>query len=475
MATSEPIGSKFEPAIQPRRPAYPIAWVVAAGGVITAISLGVRSTFGLFLDPVIETIGTGRGPYALAIAVQNLVWGFSQPIAGAISDRFGAARTLAAGAALYVAALTLMSTASSSTTVLISAGFLTGLAVGAASFAVVLSSVGRMVSPERRSMTLGIVSALGSIGQFILVPLAQWRLSSGNWQNTVLLLAFVAAALVVFTPFLRGRASDFPTGGNEPDRPLRHDLRRAARHPSYLLLNVAFLVCGFHVTFIATHLPSYVGDLGQSEATASNALALVGLFNVFGSLAAGALGGRFSKTRLLAGIYALRALFIAAFIAVPQSPAVTIIFGAAIGLVWLATVPLTSAIVSQQFGTTHSGALFGLVFLSHQIGAFLGAWLGGELADRTDSYTVMWWIAIALAILATVVHLFMDDGPAEDRQVPAGGPVRLAGAGGVAVFVIALGFVVTGVAAALAPTRVGAEPRHGSPPMFFCPLGTTQY
>jgi len=437
---------------KPARPEIPLWAVIVAGGLIAAIALGIRSTFGLFQDSMVDTLGTGRGTFGLMVAIQSLVWGFSQPIAGAISDRFGAARTLAVGGVLYSLSLLLMSTATSSGMALFSGGFLTGMSVGAASFAVVLSSVGRMVPDEKRSMTLGIVSALGSVGQFVLVPVAQVVLDRTSWQTTVVTMAVIAASLIVLTPVLRGKASDFTEFDDvnqDADRPLSGDLRRAASSRSYWLLNGAFFVCGFHVTFIGTHLPSYVGDLGQASSIGSTALALIGLFNVVGSLSAGFLGQRYSFTKLLAGIYGLRALFIATYVVVPASGTTTIIFAMAIGTMWLATVPLTSAIVTQQFGTAHSGSLFGIVFVAHQIGAFFGAWLGGTLSDSTGSFVTVWWIAVALGVAAMIFHLLIDEGPVPEPPPTSVGGVRLAG--GAAVLAL-----VAGTTMALATVRSDA-------------------
>ncbi len=458
------------PATTERR-RLPLSLVIAAGGIITAISLGIRSTFGLFLDPVVETLDTDRGTFALAIAVQQIVWGLSQPVAGAISDRFGAARTLAAGSVLYGLALVLMSTAGSASMLILSAGFLVGLAIGAASFAVVLSAVGRMVPPLRRTMALGVVSAVGSLGQFVLIPVVRVRIDATSWESTAVVLAVIAVAAIAFTPAVRGRAADFVTAdasSNPSRRPLRSELRRAARARPYLLLNGAFFVCGFHVTFIATHLPSYSEDLGQAGSAASTALALVGLFNVFGSLAAGWLGARYSNTRLLAGIYGLRALVIAAFVMVPASTAVTIGFGAAMGVLWLSTVPLTSALVTQQFGTAHAGTLFGIVFLSHQLGAFAGAWMGGELADATGSYDPAWWIAVGLGLMAMLLHLLITEGPVP--EAPSGlGRVRVAPAAA-AILLVAL--TVVPAVAALDRDAVAEQvaTSSGDPPLAFCAL-----
>ena len=447
----------------------PLWLVIAMGGTITALSLGIRSTFGLFLDPVVDDLPIDKGAFAFAVAVQNLMWGFSQPLAGALSDRFGAARTLASGAVLYVVALLLMSTAESSGTLLLSAGFLTGIAVGAASFAVVLSAVGRMAPPEKRSMALGIVSAVGSLGQFVLVPITQRLLDTQSWQTTAVILAGIGLTIILFTPALRGKAADFSTGAAATDlddaRPLRAELRRAAHARPYLLLNAAFFVCGFHVTFIATHLPSYAEDLGQSGRVASGALALIGLFNVFGSLSAGFLGARYSNTKLLAGIYGLRAVVIAAFVLIPASPVTTIVFGMAIGMLWLATVPLTSAMVTDQFGTAHSGTLFGIVFLAHQLGAFAGAWMGGELSDATGSYNVVWWIAVGLGVFAMVVHLNIVEGPVPEP--PPAGSGGLVPATGLAAIVLAAGVTAS---VAVATDASVAEEAAAAPTPHYCVL-----
>lgn len=457
MTTAAPAGSRTT------RP-LPLWVVIAAGGVITAVSLGVRSTFGLFLDPVVDALDTDRGTFALAVAIQQIMWGLSQPVAGAISDRYGAARVLASGTVLYAVAMVVMSTAENTGVLILSAGFLVGLAVGAASFAVVLSSVGRMAPPEHRSMALGIVSAVGSLGQFVLVPVARNRIDATSWESTAVLLGVIALAAIVFSPALRGRAADAPEPivAGAQERTLRDELHRAAHARPYLLLNAAFFVCGFHVTFIATHLPSYTEDIGQPGSSASTALALIGLFNVFGSLAAGWLGQRYSNTRLLAGIYGLRAVVISVFVLVPASEASTIVFGAAIGVLWLSTVPLTSGMVTDQFGTTHAGTLFGIVFLSHQLGAFVGAWLGGELADATGSYDPAWWIGVGLGLAAMVLHLLIVEGPVPDP--PEGGrAVRLAPTGAV-VALLVIGLAL-GAQRADAPAA-GADERAA-----YCVLG----
>ncbi|MEM8705397.1 MAG: MFS transporter [Actinomycetota bacterium] len=430
------------------RSRLPLGVAVAAAGTVTAVSLGVRSTFGLLLEPIADGLDTTTGSIAVAIAIQNLLWGFSQPIAGAISDRFGAARTLAGGGVLYAAAMLLMASADRPGMVLLSGGFLAGIAIGAASFAVALSAVGKMAPPERRSLLLGIVSAVGSLGQFVLVPISGWHLERNEWQDTATLLAVVAILIVVVAPLVAAspirRDTADPAAGTtdaepeDPKRPLRAELRRARHSRSYLMLNAAFFVCGFHVTFIGVFLPGYVEDGGLTTSTASTALALIGLFNVFGSLIVGVLGQRMAFTHVLAGIYGLRAVVIAAYLIVPLSATSTIVFAGAMGLLWLATVPMTSAIVTQQFGPAHAGTLFGIVFLSHQLGSFIGAWMGGELVDATDSYLAMWWISVALGVFAMAMHLMIDESPVPEPPPPgdAGIPVVPAGA---AALVLAAG------------------------------------
>ncbi|MEM7325437.1 MAG: MFS transporter [Actinomycetota bacterium] len=419
----------------------PLWLVLVAGSIITALSLGVRSTFGLFLDPVIDTLGTGRGVFALAVAIQNLVWGLSQPIAGAIADRFGSARVLATGAVIYAIGMVLMSTADSSGALYLSAGFIVGAGTGAASFAVVLAALGRIAPPEKRSMALGIATAMGSVGQFVLVPLVQRLIDNGGWETAAVILGGVILSVMIFAPGLRGRSADQAppqdSGEAEVVRPLSTELRRAGASNSYRMLNLAFFVCGFHVTFIATHLTSYAEDVGQTREVAATALALIGLFNIAGSLTAGALGGRYSKSKLLTVIYAGRAVVLAGFVLLPASRTSTIVFGALIGLLWLSTVPLTSGIVVSQFGTTHSGTLFGIVFLSHQVGAFAGAWMGGSLADSAGSYDPVWWIAVGLGVLAALLHLMIDEGP--QPEAPPTGRLAAAPLGGTAVLALLVG------------------------------------
>lgn len=401
-----------------RQPVRPLWLLLVAGSIITSLSLGVRSTFGLFVEPVIETIGVSRGTIGLSLAIQNLVWGLTQPFAGAVADRFGTTKVLVTGAGLYAVGLVLMSQATSGATFHLSAGLVIGIATGAASFSVVLASVGRMVAPSRRSLALGITTAMGSVGQFVLVPVTQRLLEGWDWQQVAVALAGVIAAVIIFAPVFRGSSAEQMEASGESStadgettvRPLRSELRRAAHSRSYWLLNGAFFVCGFHVTFIAVHLASYADQIGQSTRIAAWALSAIGLFNIVGSLTAGILGGRYRKTRLLTIIYFLRAVVIGGFILVPASDSSFLLFGALIGLLWLSTVPLTSGMVVSMFGPAYAGTLFGIVFLSHQLGAFAGAWLGGTVTERVGSYVPVWWIAVALGLVAAVLHLFINEG-----------------------------------------------------------------
>lgn len=439
------------------RPRVPLWVAIAAGGAITAVSLGVRSTFGLLLEPIADGLDTRTGSIAVAIAIQNLLWGVSQPVAGAVSDRFGAARTLLGGGVLYMVATVVLANSTSPGMVLVSGGVLTGVAIGAASFAVVLSAVGRMSPPERRSLHLGIVSAVGSLGQFVLVPIVGWHLDRNDWNDTVLILAAICLLIALLAPLLSSRPIEPDDSGpsqtpgpEEAPRTLAQELRRAGHSRSYLMLNGAFFVCGFHVTFIGVFLPGYADDGGLSTATASTALALIGLFNVAGSLIVGVLGQHLRFTTVLAWIYGLRAVAIATYLVVPLSDASTIVFAMGMGLLWLATVPMTSAIVTQQFGPAHAGALFGVVFLSHQLGSFVGAFLGGELVDATGSYHTMWWISVGLGLVAMVLHLLIDEGPVNDPPVPGRAPLLPAGIGVIVT--------VAGLAAAWTPVAANTEP-----------------
>ena len=385
--------------------------VIAAGCAIAIVTFGVRTSFGLFTAPLADLRGWDRETFALAIAVQNLLWGVGQPFAGAIADRYGAGRVLAAGGAVYALGVALMSEATSPASFVFSGGVLVGLGLSGGSFTIVIAAFARLVHEDRRSWAMGVATAAGSMGQFLFAPLGQGFISAYGPATALLALSAFVALVPLLAASLTGRGED----ADDEDAPLssRGALRAAVAHPSYLLLTSGFFVCGFHIAFISTHLPPYLTDLGLSTSLAAWALALIGLFNVVGAYSAGILGGTYPKRLLLSAIYLGRGIAFALFLLVPASTAAVLVFAAVIGLLWLSTVPLTSGLVALMFGTRHVGMLFGVVFLSHQVGAFIGALLGGAVYDRTGSYDLMWVLCIALSVGAAVVHL-----PIHERRAP---------------------------------------------------------
>ncbi len=382
--------------------------VLAVGSVITMTSMGLRSTMGVFLDPVTDTLGVGAGTFGLMVALQNLMWGIGQPVAGAVADRYGTRRVLVVGAALYAVGLVALGGADGAPG-LHAGGVLVGLGTAGASFTVVLAAVGRLAPEERRSMALGIATAAGSVGQFVFVPASRLLIDAVGWRTSFVVGAVVAASMaVVCVPIRLEPAGTVRGGGVES---LGSVLRRARRHRSYVLLVTGFFVCGFHVSFIGAHLPKHLDDLGQSAGVGAMALALVGLFNLPGTIGAGALGATHSRVRLLAWIYGLRGVVFVAFLLIPPSDGLSMAFGAVIGLLWLSTVPLTSGVVMSQFGVDHAGTLFGLAFLSHQLGSFIGVYGGGLVRDATGSYDAWWWTLAAFGFAGAVLHLFIDEEP----------------------------------------------------------------
>ncbi|MFQ5958411.1 MAG: MFS transporter [Alphaproteobacteria bacterium] len=386
--------------------------VLVCGTVVLLVSFGIRTSFGIFLQPVSDDLGWGREVFALAIALQNLIWGLSQPVAGAFADKYGSGRVIAICGVLYAVGVYLMSQVATPFDLTLSAGFLVGAGMSGTSFGVVLAVIGRSVSEERRSLFLGLGAAGGSSGQLLMVPLGQAFLAGYGWITALVLLAALSFVMVPLAAALTGRASA-DARAEARRQSLTEAVREAGAHGGYWYLNAGFFVCGFHVMFIATHLPAYIVDNGVAAAYGAIALALVGLGNVIGSYAAGVLGGRFSKKYLLSALYAMRALFISIFVLVPVSDVSIMVFSFAIGLLWLGTVPLTSGLVAQIFGVRYMATLFGIVFLSHQLGSFLGVWLGGYAYDATGSYDIVWWLAVALGVAASVLHW-----PINERPVP---------------------------------------------------------
>ncbi len=388
--------------------AYPAATplsmkqVLICGAAIVTLSMGIRHGFGLWLQPITLERGWTRETFAFAMAVQNLAWGLCGPLAGGLADRFGAFRVLLVGALLYGAGLATMAAATTGAGFLGGAGVLIGMAQSGTTYAVIYGVIARNVAPEKRSWAMGVAAAAGSFGQFIMMPLDFWLISSFGWQTALFILACGVLAIMPLALGLKEPARGAPLPSQQSTWSA---VKEAFAYPSFQLLTAGYFVCGFQLAFIGVHMPSYLKDNGLQPRVATVALALVGLFNIIGTYGAGVLGQRMSKRYILATIYALRAVAIVLFIALPLSPTSVYVFSAVMGVLWLSTVPPTNAIVAQIFGVQYMGMLSGFVFLSHQVGSFMGVWLGGRLYDTTGSYTVVWWLAAALGLFAAVVNL----------------------------------------------------------------------
>ncbi len=388
--------------------------LILAGGLISLLAMGTRAAFGLFLEPVSTDLGWGREVFGLALAIQNIVWGLSQPFAGMIADKFGSGRTLLVSGMVYAGGILLMSQTTSQSELHLSAGLLVGLGLAGTGFGVVMGSVGRAVSEERRSMALGIVGAAGSLGQFAMVPVGQAFLSSYGWSTALLLIGICSLIMIPASIGVRGKAEDSGAAGAAS---LSMAIKEASKSKSYWYLFTGFFVCGFHVTFLAVHLPAYIVDKNMAAEYGAIALSIVGLFNVVGSLSAGYLGGKYPKKYLLSSLYFARAALFVAFILVPISPLTILIFSGILGLLWLSTVPLTSGLVASLFGPRYMTTLFGFVFFSHQVGAFLGAWIGGVVFDIYDSYDLVWWLSVVLGLVSGILHWpIKEDMPAAAPQ-----------------------------------------------------------
>lgn len=386
--------------------------VILCGCLISLLTFGLRSSFGLFNEPISATFGWSREVFAVSMAIQNLAWGIGQPIGGALADRFGSARILVAGGMLYAVGLALMAFSDSPATMHLTAGVLVGLGMGGASYIIVLAALAKIVSPERRSWALGLGTAAGSLGQFLVVPLGQSFIAAYGWQTAALLLAAMAAVVPLLASAFAG-ASEDTQQQNEVEISFGKTLSIAFRHPSYILLLAGFFVCGFQLAFVTIHMPPYLTDNGIDGTTAAWAIGIIGLFNIFGAYLSGIIAAGGGKKTVLAALYLGRALVTAAFVMLPLTPVSLMLFSAAMGLLWLSTVPPTSGLIAVMFGTRYMATLFGLVFLNHQLGSFLGVLLGGWLFDQTGSYDVAWWTCILLAVLAALVHL-----PIAERRAP---------------------------------------------------------
>jgi predicted MFS family arabinose efflux permease len=388
--------------------------VIACAAVIVTLAMGVRQSFGLFLPQMSVALDIGRGSFGLALAIQNLLFGLAQPFVGALADRYGAGRVVLAGTLLYVAGLAAAAGADSALGLHLSFGVMVGLALSATTFVVVLGAVGRVVPAERRGLAFGIVTAGGSLGQFLVVPGAQMLLGEVGYRLALIGLAALVALVAVLALGVAGRPAAAASAG--PAQSLREALSEAGRHRGYWLLNAGFFVCGFHIAFIATHFPAYLSDRGLGLSIGATALALVGLFNIFGSYLFGLSGDHMRKKYVLSGIYAARAIVIALFLALPLSAGSALVFAAAMGFLWLGTVPLTSGLVGQIFGIRYLSTLYGIVFLSHQVGSFFGAWAAGLVYDATGSYDAAWAASIALGVGAALIHLPIRDAPVARLQ-----------------------------------------------------------
>jgi MFS family permease len=393
-----------------------MAQVLACGAAVVTLSMGIRHGFGLWLQPITQSQGWSRETFAFAIAIQNLAWGLSGIFAGMMADRFGAFRVLLGGGVLYAIGLAGMAWSSTPLLFALTAGVLIGAAQAGTTYAVIYGVIGRQLDPAKRSWAMGVAAAAGSFGQFLMVPVEGFLISGFGWQQALLILAVI---VLLITPLAFGLREPGFAGGavHRREQSIGQALREAFRYPSFQLLMAGYFVCGFQVVFIGVHMPSYLKDKGMSPMVASYALALIGLFNVFGTYIAGTLGQKLAKRKILAFIYLGRALAITLFLWAPLTPMSVYIFSSVMGLLWLSTVPPTNATLAQIFGVAHLSMLGGFVFFSHQIGSFLGVWLGGLLYDRTGSYDVVWYLAIALGIFAAIVNLPVRETPIP-RHVP---------------------------------------------------------
>lgn len=388
----------------------PLIYMLIGSAMILALSLGVRHGFGLYLVPMSNEFGWGHNVFSLAIAMQNLIWGAAQPFTGALADKYGSKIVVAIGGVLYTIGLLLMAISSTGWLLNLSVGLILGLALSATSFSVLLSAVGRAAPPEKRSLAMGIASAAGSFGQFIMLPSTLLLLQNYGWSAALVVSAILIAFIVPLAWMLKAPAfvvANAPT--NQVQLSFKDILIIAKNHKPFWFLSLGFLVCGFQVVFIGIHLPGYLIDHGFNATTGTVFLALVGLFNIVGTYTAGWLGGKYSKPKLLMGLYGLRGIAIIAFLLLPLSTLTIYSFGVVMGLLWLSTVPLTNGIVANMFGIKYLSMLSGIVFFTHQVGSFFGGWLGGVNHDVTGNYDLIWLFSITLSVLGVLVHFFVDE------------------------------------------------------------------
>ncbi|PMN89677.1 MFS transporter [Enterovibrio norvegicus] len=385
--------------------------VVWMGIGILIVSLGIRQSFGIFMMPISDTFQTGREFFSLAIAVQNLMFGAFQPFIGMAADKFGAKRIIAIGGVAYALGLYLTSIATSAGMLYVSLGILVGLGLSATSYVIILGAVAKVVPAEHTAKAFGLTTAAGSFGMFAVIPGAQSLLANFDWQTAMQVFAVLCTIMIAFSVFVRTSQGAGLANPADDSQTLKQALKEAFNHKGYWFIHAGFFVCGFQVMFIATHLPSYIADKGLPGNTAAMALAYVGIFNIFGSYFWGLMGDRFNKRYVMSSLYMMRSVVLALFVTLPLTTETATIFGAAIGFCWLGTVPLTSGLVRQIFGARYMSTLYGLVFFTHQIGSFMGAWVGGRVFDHYGSYEPIWWATVVLALTAAILHLPINDKP----------------------------------------------------------------
>lgn len=382
-----------------------LPWLlIACGCLIAALTFGPRSAMGFFQLPLLQETGWDRTTFGLSMAIQNLFWGLGQPFFGSIADRYGTARVLTLSGMIYACGLFLMSIPSTPAAFYLAGGVMVGLGIAAGSFGIVLSAFARNVPAEKRSFVFGMGTAAGSAGMFIFAPISQTLITQFGWSDALVILAALMLLVPLLAIPLRGNAKSGKVSEASYEQTVSQALREAFGHQSYLLLTAGFFVCGYQVAFITAHFPAYIGDIGIAPIYAVLGLSMIGFFNIIGSLASGIIGQRYSKPYFLALIYIGRSIAVTLFLLGPKTPTTVIIFSIVMGLLWLSTVAPTSSLVAIMFGTRHLGLLNGVVFLSHQIGSFLGVWMGGYLYDQYGSYDPVWWIGVALGLVAALLH-----------------------------------------------------------------------
>ena len=388
----------------------PMWQVLICGAVIVSVAMGIRHGFGLWLQPMTQEMGWGREDFATAIGVQNICWGIFGIFSGMLADRFGAFRVMVVSGLLYAMGLWGMAHAVSPAWLTLTAGVMVGAAQAGTTFAIVFGVIGRNIPADKRSWAMGVVSSAGSFGQFLLVPSSTYLIQHLGWHQALVVLA---AGMLVVLPLTLGLREPSFAAGHQPARQqsILQALREAFGYRSFQLLMAGYFVCGFQVVFIGVHMPSYLKDQGLEPQVAGTALALIGLFNILGTYAAGTLGQYWPKNLILSGIYTVRGLFITAFVLLPVTPTTVYLFAAAMGLLWLSTVPVTNAVIAQIFGVSHLSMLSGFVFMSHQFGSYLGVWMGGWVYDRTGSYDQVWYLCIGLSVFAALINLPVKEAP----------------------------------------------------------------